>query len=55
MLKAFPPALLDSEKNICVLHENNIRLLGLAEGEYVRISTVRLDKNNQYQIREINL
>lgn len=56
VLNVSPPAWLDSEKSICILHENNIRLLGLTEGEYVRISTVKLSKkSNQYQIREITL
>jgi hypothetical protein len=31
------PRWMDSEKNICVLHENNIRLLGLSEGDYVDV------------------
>lgn len=33
------PARLDSEKNIAVLHPKNIRLLGLNEGDYVRLRT----------------
>lgn len=31
------PRWMDSEKSICVLHEKNIRLLGLSEGEYVDV------------------
>ena len=31
------PRWMDSEKSICVLHENNIRMLGLSEGDYVDV------------------
>jgi gamma-glutamylcyclotransferase (GGCT)/AIG2-like uncharacterized protein YtfP len=55
MLKVCPPAWLDSEKNICILHENNIRLLGLNEGEYVRISTLTKLSESKYKIKEITL
>jgi gamma-glutamylcyclotransferase (GGCT)/AIG2-like uncharacterized protein YtfP len=36
-LKLQMPRWMDSEKSICVLHENNIRLLGLSEGDYVDV------------------
>jgi hypothetical protein len=31
------PRWMDSEKSICVLHEKNIRLLGLTEGDYIDV------------------
>lgn len=49
------PSWLHSEKNICILHEDNIRLLGLNEGEYVKIRTVVLAQNGRYRIRKITL
>jgi len=49
------PAWLDSEKNICVLHHNNIRLLGVSEGEYVKVCVARFDNNGEYQTKECTL
>ncbi|MGH2918233.1 MAG: gamma-glutamylcyclotransferase family protein [Solirubrobacteraceae bacterium] len=40
VLPAWPPAWLDSEKGVVVLHEKNIRLLGISEGDVVSVSAV---------------
>ncbi len=42
----------DSEKNICVLHPNNIALLGLEEGEYVKMLGAALQDDGRYVIRQ---
>lgn len=44
----YRPVWADSEKNICVLHSNSIRLLGLRQGEYVRLQLVRLSEKGEY-------
>ena len=49
------PSWLDSEKNICVLHTNNIRLLGLEEGQYVEIRVTLMGKDGKYRIRKCTL
>lgn len=41
---------IDSEKNICVLHSNNIRFLGIEEGDYVRIYSV-IKTNKSYKTK----
>lgn len=48
------PSWMDSEKNICVLHPNNFKLLGIEEGEYLRIiSVVKTDRG--YATRSVSL
>ncbi|NJO81720.1 MAG: gamma-glutamylcyclotransferase [Blastochloris sp.] len=37
ILQTYRSSTFDSEKNICVLHPHNIRLLGIEEGEYVKV------------------
>lgn len=49
------PSWLDSEKNICVLYANNIGLLGLNEGEYVKIRVALLGEDGKYRIRKCAL
>ena len=49
------PARLDSEKSIAVLHPNNIRLLGLNEGDYVRVRTAIKGGDGRYVTRSITL
>lgn len=44
------PSIYHSEKKICVLHEDNIRLLGLHEGEYVKIYVAILGRKGKYRI-----
>lgn len=46
------PSWLDSERNICVLHPNNIRTLGLKEGEYLVAHSTVLNEKGQYCIRK---
>jgi hypothetical protein len=53
-LPVHQPDWLDSEKNICVLHSRSIRLLGLAEGEFVRILSLAKVAGG-YEIRKITL
>lgn len=55
VLRLHRPSWLDAEKNICVLHANNIRLLGLNEGEYVKIRAVLLDQAGKYRLRKCTL
>lgn len=53
-LPVHQPDWLDSEKNICVLHSRSIRLLGLVEGEFVRVlSPIRVAGG--YEIRKVTL
>ncbi|MDQ3675845.1 MAG: hypothetical protein M3401_03425 [Actinomycetota bacterium] len=40
VLPAWPPSWLDSEKGVVVLNEKNVRLLGISEGDVVRVSAV---------------
>jgi len=51
----YRPVWADSEKNICVLHLNSIRLLGLRQGEYVRLQLVRLSEKGKYCIAKCTL
>jgi gamma-glutamylcyclotransferase (GGCT)/AIG2-like uncharacterized protein YtfP len=45
------PRWMDSEKSICVLNENNIRTLGLDEGEYVKVYFAIERGDGRYGIR----
>jgi gamma-glutamylcyclotransferase len=52
VLPVWPPSWLDSEKQILVLHEKNIAMLGLTPGEGVRIWAVVPD-NGAYRLKKI--
>jgi gamma-glutamylcyclotransferase len=54
VLPVFPPAWLDSEKNLCILHPRNIAQLGLVEGEYVNIICV-VRAGEQFRMRKLTL
>lgn len=45
-------AWIDSEKNICVLHPKNIALLGLNDGQYIKVRVVVSDKDGKYRVRK---
>ena len=49
------PNWLDSEKKICVLHESNIRLLGLAEGEYVVVSAIHKEADGRFRVLKCSM
>lgn len=49
------PARLDSEKNIAVLHPKNIGLLGLHEGDYVRLRTAVKGADGRHVTRSITI
>lgn len=49
------PSVFHSEKKICVIHRDNISLLGLNEGDYMKIRAVVLNRNNKYYIRRHTL
>jgi hypothetical protein len=55
VLPVTAPARLDSEKNIAVLHHKNIGLLGLHEGDYVRLRTAVKDANDRHVTRSITI
>lgn len=55
-LAAQRPYWLDSEKNISVLHENNIALLGLEEGQYAKLlACVRCDQPRSYLLKKVDI
>jgi hypothetical protein len=49
------PARLDSEKNIAILHPKNIGLLGLHEGDYVRLRTAIKDADGRHVTKSITI
>jgi gamma-glutamylcyclotransferase len=55
ILSLYRSSRLDMEKNICVLHPDNIRLLGLDEGEYVAVRIAGFDENTKYKIKQHTL
>lgn len=48
------PAMLDSEKNICILNRGNIGLMGIQEGSYVTITAARRAANGTTIVRSIS-
>lgn len=48
------PSISDSEKHISVLHENNIRLLGIDEGDYIEIKTVIKDESGKFYFGNVS-
>ena len=47
------PSILDSEKNICILHSKNIALMGVQEGSYVTITAAGRTPTGRYVVRKI--
>lgn len=51
ILQTYRSSTFDSEKNICVLHPHNIRLLGIEEGEYVKVFASVRNDGNKYKVQ----
>ena len=57
-LPAASPSWIDSEKNIAILHPNNIKLLGLNEGDYITLEAINNKKGqnvNYITLRSIRV
>ena len=48
------PSYLDAEKEICVLHGNHIKMLGVEEGDYVNIQSAVEREDGNYEINNIS-
>jgi hypothetical protein len=55
LLQVRQPYRLDSERNICVLSEANLRLLGLAAGEYVSLVSIVPASEGGFALKHLNL
>lgn len=54
VLPILRPSIFDSEKQICVLHEKHIHLLGIEEGDYLTIRAAIKKGNRAIEIRSLS-
>lgn len=54
VLPMYRSSVLDVEKQTCILNQRNVKLLGIEEGNYVRIHTVVKDKQGKFLLQRIS-
>lgn len=54
VLPMYRPSVLDCEKQICVLHPHNIRLLGLAQGDYITVTSAVANLERGYSVCKLS-